>query len=171
MKYFILLQLIITMSLANIKNINSFEADFKQNVVNDKGVTLSYTGHIQAVKPQYALWNYITPVKKEIYVTEYKVTIIEPEIEQAIVKVINSDFDFFSIIEHAKKIEENIYSAKFKESVFKIKLHKETIESISYIDEFENQVVISFTNQKQNQSIDKSLFSPVIPPEFDTIRD
>ncbi len=171
MKYIFLLQLLATLSFANIENINSFEADFKQDVINEKGDLLSYSGHIHAKKPQLVLWNYVTPVKKEIYVSKYEVVIIEPEIEQAIVKVVNSDFDFFSMIKNAKKIGENSYSASFKDSIFKIKLFESKIESISYIDEFENSVKISFTNQEQDKEIDKGLFTPVIPQDFDVIRD
>lgn len=171
MKYIFLLQLLFTMSFANIEKINSFEADFKQDVTNDKGKVLSYTGHLQAIKPQSALWSYQTPIKKEIYVTAYKVVIIEPEIEQAIVKVIQNDFDFFSMIKNAIKIEENVYLATFKESNFTIKLKDSNIESISYVDEFENNVTISFTNQVQNRDINAKTFIGVIPAEYDIIRD
>ncbi|MEA1982611.1 MAG: LolA-like outer membrane lipoprotein chaperone [Campylobacterota bacterium] len=171
MKYFILLSLLTTLAFSNIENINSFEADFKQDITNDKGNVLSYEGHIQATKPQFALWDYTNPVNKMIYISEYKVTIIEPEIEQAIVKVISNDFDFFSMIKHAKKIKKDEYSAKFKESLYNIKLSESKIESISYIDEFENRVKILFTNQKQNEKIKQSVFTPIIPQEYDIIRD
>jgi len=171
LKYIFLLSLLVTLSFANIDAINSFEADFKQDVTNDKGNVLSYTGHIKAIKPQNALWSYQTPIQKEIYVTAYKVVIVEPEIEQAIVKVIQNDFDFFSMMKNAKEIKKNVYSATFKESKFTIKLKNAKIDSISYIDEFENSVVITFTKQIQNRNIDAKTFKVNIPMEYDIIRD
>jgi len=104
-------------------------------------------------------------------VTAYKVVIVEPEIEQAIVKVIQNDFDFFSMIKNAKEIEKDVYSATFKESKFIIKLKLKKIESISYIDEFENSVIITFTKQIQNREIDVKIFKATIPMEYDIIRD
>jgi len=171
LRYIFLLSFFATLSFANIDSINSFEADFRQDVTNDKGNVLSYSGHIKAIKPQNALWSYQIPIKKEIYVTAYKVVIIEPEIEQAIVKVIQNDFDFFSMIKNAKKIEKNVYSATFKESKFIIKLKQKKIESIAYIDEFENSVLITFTKQIQNRDIDAKTFQVSIPMEYDIIRD
>lgn len=171
MKFLLMMQLMALLLFANIEDINSFEADFKQDVVNEKGDLLSYTGHIQALKPQFAFWDYVAPVQKEIYVSAYKVVIIEPEIEQAIIRVIQNDFDFFSMMHQAKKIDKNTYSAVFKESQFTIKLKDSKIESISYQDEFENSVKISFTKQKQNGEINKKLFIPKIPLDYDVIRD
>jgi len=171
LRYIFLLSFLATLSFANIDSIYSFEADFRQDVTNDKGNVLSYTGHIKAIKPQNALWSYQTPIKKEIYVTAYKVVIVEPEIEQAIVKVIQNDFDFFSMIKNAKEIEKNVYSASFKESKFIIKIKQKKIESIAYIDEFENSVLITFTQQIQNRDIDLKTFRVSIPMEYDIIRD
>jgi outer membrane lipoprotein carrier protein len=45
------------------------------------------------------------------------------------------------------------------------------VESISYKDEFENQIEIVFKNQIQNESIEKDLFVPKIPKDFDVIKD
>jgi len=171
LRYIFLLSLLVTLSFANIEAINSFEADFKQDVTNDKGNVLSYSGHIKAIKPQNALWSYQTPIKKEIYVTAYKVVIVEPEIEQAIVKVIQNDFDFFSMIKNAKEIKKDVYIATFKESKFTIKLNRKKIESIAYIDEFENHVLITFTKQIQNRDIDANTFQVSIPMGYDIIRD
>ena len=171
LRYIFLLSLLITLSFGDINAINSFEADFKQDVTNDKGNVLSYSGHIKAIKPQNALWSYQTPIKKEIYVTAYKVVIVEPEIEQAIVKVIQNDFDFFSMIKNAKEIKKDIYIATFKESKFTIKLKNKKIKSIAYIDEFDNSVLITFTKQTQNRDIDAKIFQVSIPMEYDIIRD
>jgi len=149
---------------------NSFEADFQQKITDDKNATLTYKGHIQAKKPQYALWEYKEPVEKSIYITSRKVTIIEPELEQVIIKYISSDFDFFSMMQHAKKIDENSYLAHFKEVKYKINVKDGEIISISYRDEFDNSVTILFTNQVKNRTLKKELFEPKIPLDFDIIQ-
>jgi len=171
MKYLLTLLLSFTLSFASFDTINSFEADFTQSVTDDKNKSLVYEGHIIASKPQNAVWNYTKPIKKDVYINRFDVTVIEPEIEQVIIRKIESNFDFFSMIENAKRIEENKYLANYKESKFTITTNGKLIESISYIDEFENKVKIVFKKQKQNQEINFELFIPRYPIEFDIIRD
>ena len=171
MKHIILYLLLSTFLLASIDNINSFEADFIQSVTDDKGKTLTYKGHVRAIKPQHALWNYTEPISKDIYINSRSVTLIEPEIEQAIIRRIESNFDFFKMIKKAKKTGENSYIASFQNSKFKINMKNNLIKSISYNDEFDNSVEILFEKQKQNIEIDKNIFTPYIPLDFDIIRD
>ncbi|QSZ41811.1 outer membrane lipoprotein chaperone LolA [Sulfurimonas aquatica] len=171
MKYILLLQLLFSVNYANISDINDFEADFEQSIKDEKNTELKYRGHIQASKPQFAFWNYTSPISKKIYITSNEIIIIEPEIEQVIIKKINSDFDFFSMIKNAKQISENEYVTLYKESIFKISTKESFIESISYKDEFDNDVKIVFSKQLQNKKIDLSVFNPAIPSEYDVIRD
>jgi len=163
--------LIYTLSFASIEEIHSFNANFIQNITNDKGTTLSYSGKVTALQPKYAHWQYMKPVKKDIYINTNRVTIIEPEIEQVIVKHISSDFNFFTMMRHAKQITKNSYVALFKDIKYTILLKDKNIESISYKDEFDNQVLIHFSKQKQNSKIDKKIFTPNIPLEYDIIQD
>jgi outer membrane lipoprotein carrier protein len=163
--------MLITQSFASLEEINSFEADFIQSVTDDKDKSLVYNGHIMASKPQNVIWNYTKPITKDVYINRFNVTIIEPEIEQVIIKKIESNFNFFNMIKNATKIEKNIYETHYKESKFIIITKNELIESISYIDEFENSVKIIFKNQKQNKKIDENLFIAEYPLEFDVIRD
>ena len=154
-----------------INNINSFEADFTQSVTDDKNASLNYSGHISAQKPQNAIWNYIQPIKKDVYINQFSVTIVEPEIEQVIIRKIESNFDFFMMIKNAVKIDKNTYKANYKESKFIIIIENNLIKSISYKDAFENDVKIVFKNQKQNIKIDDEVFVAKYPLEFDIIRD
>jgi outer membrane lipoprotein carrier protein len=55
--------------------------------------------------------------------------------------------------------------------LFTITTKDKLIETISYMDEFENKVKIVFENQKQNEEINIDLFIPNYPLEFDIIRD
>ena len=171
MRYVFLLQLICAIAAASINDIIFFEANFQQNITDDKGKVLSYIGILKAAKPQSALWTYLKPVKKEIYIADAKVVIIEPELEQVIIKRIDENFDFFSIIKNAKKINKNIYLAKFQNSEFLITESNSKIESIAYKDELDNSVEILFTNQIQNVEISKKVFIPTIPQDFDIIQD
>ncbi len=171
MKHFFLLMSINIALFASLEEITSFEADFTQSITDEKNKTINYNGHIVASKPQNARWSYFKPVKKEVYINNFDVTIVEPEIEQVIIRKIESNFDFFKMISKAKKIEENKYLAHYKDSKFTIIKKGALIESISYLDEFENRVKIIFKNQKQNQKINEAVFRPFFPLEFDIIRD
>ncbi len=171
MKQNFLLLFLTTASLANLGNIQSFEADFKQNIVDDKNKTIAYYGHVKAMRPQYALWTYTKPIDKRVYILQNQAIIVEPELEQAIIKKIGNNFDFFQLIQHAQKLDKNRYLAHYNNTTFIIKTKGNTITSIAYKDEFENKVTIDFTHQIVNKKIDKKDFSPNIPDEYDLIRD
>ena len=104
MKYIFTLLLSFTLCFASFDTISSFEADFTQSVTDDKDKALVYQGHIVASKPQNAVWNYNKPIKKDVYINSFNVTVVEPEIEQVIIRQIESNFDFFTMIENAKEI-------------------------------------------------------------------
>lgn len=171
MKHLFILLLLFTSGFASLDEINSFEADFTQSVTDENNKILSYSGSIVASKPQNVMWNYMKPIKKNVYINSRSVVIVEPEIEQVIIKEIESNFNFFNMIKNAKQIKENTFVAHYKESVFTITTKDDFIKSISYVDEFENKVTITFENQKQNESIDSTVFVPKIPNDFDIIRD
>jgi len=171
MKYIILLIFFYTLGFASIKEINSFEANFTQSITDDKNKTLIYSGHVIASKPQNALWNYTKPIQKNIYISEFSVTIIEPEIEQVIIRRISSNFDIFKMIKNAKEVKKDRYLAIYKDVKFNITIKNNLINSISYKDKFDNDVKIIFKNQKQNKKIDKKIFYPKIPVEYDIVRD
>jgi len=172
LKYPLLFIILITSILnASIDNIKSFEADFTQNIKDEKDKILKYTGHVYASKPQLAKWEYITPVEKSIFISPFTITIVEPEIEQVIIRKIKSNFNFFQLIKNAKEIKKNIYEASYKNTIFTITKENKFIKSITYIDEFENKVTILFSNQKQNHDINLEVFTPKYPLEYDIIRD
>ncbi len=160
-----------TLSFASFENIYSFKADFLQSITDDKNATLSYNGTIKAKKPQEAVWNYLLPIKKDVYIDKYQVIVVEPEIEQVIIRNIKSSFDFFQIIQNTQKISENKYAGFYKETQFFISTENNLIKSIFYKDSFENNVNIIFTNQEQNIKIDEKVFVAKYPLEFDIIRD
>ena len=171
MKPKILLLFMATAAFASLNNINSFEADFKQNIVDDQNKTIAYYGHVKATKPQYALWTYTKPIDKQVYILENQAIIVEPELEQAIIKKIGNNFDFFRLIKNAKRIKDDVYLARYNNTTFIITTQKNSILSIAYKDEFENSVTIDFSNQIVNKKMNKKGFAPTIPDEYDIIRD
>jgi outer membrane lipoprotein carrier protein len=172
MKFIIFITSFFICLYADLSSVNSFEADFSQVVQDENNQTLTYKGHIIATKPQYALWEYKTPIEKNIYISRYRLTVIEPEIEQVIKKSISSEFDFFKMLQHATKIDDTTYTTQLQNTLYKITLvDQNSIESISYKDNFENSVKITFSNQKINQKIDTKRFIPNIPIDFDIINE
>jgi len=148
---------------------NSYEADFRQVVTNDKGNTLEYSGHIKAMKPQYALWEYLKPSSKLIYINKNMATIIEPDLEQVIVKKLHNSIDFFKIIKNARKIDKNKYVAEFQSVHYTINIIDSDLKSIEYKDQLDNAILINFTKQVVNKAMSIKEFEPFIPSEYDLI--
>lgn len=171
MKKLLFLALLGVSAQANIDALQYFEADFSQNIVDDQNKTIIYNGHVKAAKPQYALWEYKSPVDKKVYILPHEVVIVEPELEQAIVKKIGDNFDFFSLIKHAKKIDKNHYIAYFKEKNYFITMNGDKLVSIRYKDDFDNGVTIGFKNAAVNEKINKEEFTPHIPDDYDIIKE
>ena len=171
MKRIVLAALLVTSSYAGLKDIYSFEADFTQNIIDDKDAKIKYSGHVSATKPRFALWQYLKPVEKSVYILSNKIVMIEPEIEQVIIKRIDQNFDLFEVIKNAKEIAKNRYTAQFNNKSYTIEMNGDVIEEISYQDELENDVKILFSNQKVNKVIAPKKFIPIIPDEFDVIRE
>jgi outer membrane lipoprotein carrier protein len=155
---------------ADLSTINSFEADFTQTINNENTKELRYKGHMIATKPQYALWSYLSPVKKDIYISMYKLTTIEPDMEQVIIQNISSEFNLFTMLKDAKKIKKDTYTTQINNVKYTIKTKNDTIiTSISYTDELDYKINIIFTNQELNKKIDVKLFHPQIPSGYDII--
>lgn len=171
MRYILIPLALFSLSFASIENISSFKADFVQSVTDEKNKVLHYNGNVIALKPQNALWKYSKPVTKDVYMSPQTIVIIEPEIEQVIIRKVESNFDFFNMISHAKKIGENRYETSFQNTKFNIKTKNEVVQSITYKDEFENKIEIVFTNQTQNEAVDKDIFIPKIPEGYDVVTD
>ncbi|QFR49309.1 outer membrane lipoprotein chaperone LolA [Sulfurimonas lithotrophica] len=171
MKLFLTILFIAVHTYASLSEINTFEADFTQSITDEKNKVLKYNGHITASKPKSATWQYHYPIEKKIYINNFEATIVEPEIEQVIIRRIESEFDFFQLIKKAKKINENSFLTVYNNTEYIIKVQNNLVESISFLDQFENKVKIEFSNQKQNHKIDTSVFTPKYPMDFDIVND
>ncbi|MFA6761041.1 MAG: LolA-like outer membrane lipoprotein chaperone [Sulfuricurvum sp.] len=171
MKTIASLMLLCSLLFASLQDLESFEANFQQTITDEKDQAVSYSGSIVAKKPRNAIWKYTSPIKKEIYINSYEVVVIEEDLEQVIIKKLDQNLDLLAILSSAKKIDSNSYKTTVNGVDFLITQSGELLESISYKDEFENRIKITFSNQKQNKSVDESIFVPSFSLEFDIIRE
>ena len=171
-KFTILFLIAITTFLeAGVKDLESFEAEFVQVITNPNGKKLVYNGNFRAKKNNLALWNYELPIKKIIYYYKNEVSIVEPELEQVVVTKIDKKQNLLYILNKAKKIKPNVYTANCCGAKYYIYMQSgKGIKKIQYKDRLGNLSVISFSNQKVNKQIDDKIFKPNIPKHFDVMK-
>lgn len=171
MKYIFLLTLLFGSLFAFGENIQNFEADFTQTITDEENKTLTYKGTMHAMRPNSVLWRYREPINKKIYINSKRAVIVEPELEQAIIKQLDGEIDFFGILSSAQTLEQGHYTASYKGITFILKESDGVIDSLSYTDTLENRVQIRFSKQKQNRPMEPELFTPRVPKEFDIIKE
>ncbi|AXH09955.1 cell envelope biogenesis protein LolA [Malaciobacter halophilus] len=161
----------LTFSFANVfKNIKSFKADFIQTIKNSSNSNIEYKGEVFIKNSGKVLWKYKKPIIKNVYINENFAIIDEPELEQAIFTSLDSKINLIKLLNGAKKITTNKYKAKLYETEYEIVVKNDKISKISYIDELENQVLITFSNIEQNIQLKDSLFKFTAPKYYDIIR-
>jgi len=170
-RFFLLSTLISVSIFAAPKDLNSFNSRFEQTIVDDNGKTIRYSGELWAAKPQNALWVYQKPIQKSVYVNAQKITVIEPQIEQVTLRTLDNEIDFLQIIQKAKRVDDEHYAATIKGQTYTILFKNDTLNAISYTDGYDNRVTIKFLSPIQNKAIELSRFKPVIPADFDIIKD
>jgi len=171
MKILIFITIFIPALFGFSESLYSFSALFEQRIVDDQNKTITYHGQVWAKRPDKALWKYSDPIEKDVYVHGHQVVMVEPDLEQAIIKKISNDIDLFALIASAKPIGNETYKAHYADQIFTIRLKRGIIEHIEYLDPFENRVSITFTDQKQNKNIDDDKFFALIPKAYDIIKD
>jgi len=150
--------------------LNTIESDFIQTIVDDHNKSIIYEGKLWAKKPSLAHWNYSKPIEKDIYMLHSKVTIIEPDLEQVIIKDIGDNIDIIAIISNSKKLAPEHYVAKYNEKDYHIYLDKKVLKSLQYMDDFDNKTAIDFINMRQNIDINETNLRAVIPKDYDIIK-
>ncbi len=149
----------------------SFSADFNQSIKDEHNKTITYEGSVITKRPNFALWHYKKPVNKKIYVYHDVVTVIEPEMEQAIIKRVTDNIDIFTIINNAAKIDANHAEAHYNDQKFLLTFNNNhLLSSIFYRDELDNKVTINFSKQRSNLEINSTLFKATIPQSYDIIK-
>ncbi|MCH5336784.1 MAG: outer membrane lipoprotein chaperone LolA, partial [Campylobacter sp.] len=146
----------------------NFSSDFTQNV-SSKNSKITYSGHFVLTQDK-AFWSYEKPAKKEIYINKNQITIVEHDLEQVIFSSLDKIPNLNEIFKLAKKIAPNELEAKYENVKYKIFLENNEVKSISYQDEFENDILITLFKQKKNTSINEAIFTPKIPKNYDLVR-
>lgn len=170
MHYLFLLLLWTTSLFALETSLQSFDAQFEQRITDENNKSVVYTGHVWASRPDQVLWHYTEPVEKSIYIAQNTVIIIEPELEQAIIRTLNEDIDLLTILSRAKKISDCSYETSYHSQRFLIELDNEVLHAIHYKDSFDNRITLTFSHQQQNIPIAPQKFHPTIPTDYDIIR-
>jgi len=171
MKYLIIMIVSISSLFAFGENLQSFQADFIQKITDEEKKTLTYAGTIKSKRPNLVLWHYTDPINKKIYINEKRAVIVEPELEQAIIKRLQGEIDFFGILASAVYVDATHYKASYKGIDFVLKEVNGVIESLEYTDQLENKVLITFSKQRQNRPLENALFTPKVPKYFDVIQE
>jgi len=154
----------------NLNDINSFEASFKQSIINNSNKEIVYTGKIYMKKPFSIVWRYNEPMEKFVYIQNSKVTIIEPELEQAIISKLDKEFNLLELLNNSTQISPTQYLSTFNNIDYKLTIIDDTLKEIQYKDSIDNNILISFSNIQQNQPILDTVFSYTIPTQYDIIR-
>lgn len=169
-KLFLLLVVTIHLNANNFQDIKTFEANFTQTIQNPSGTEVFYNGLIHIKEPNSVLWEYKKPINKSVYVKKYTITIIEPELEQAVVTKLDKEINFLGLLKKATKISNNKYLSVFNNISYTLTLQNNLLTNIQYKDELENNINIEFKNVVQNHTIDDKVFKFTIPYEYDVIK-
>lgn len=168
MKFVILSFIFMVQVFALDLNFTSFSSDFTQEVVS-KDSKLTYKGNFIITQDQ-AFWSYQSPTQKEIYIDKKDIVIIEHDLEQVIFSKLENIPNLNEIFKNAKQTQKGQYKARYENIDYFLKLENDEIKSVSYKDDFDNEVAIYFFKQVKNTKIDPKIFIPQIPSHYDKMR-
>ena len=154
----------------DIKNLDSFFGNFKQTITSDSKSVIEYSGKVFIKKSGKILWQYETPIKKNVYIDNTMAIVDEPELEQAIFTKLDNEINIIKLLNEAKKIDNENYVSTINGIKYSIKVQDNKISKITYKDELDNLVNINFLNIVQNGDIADEIFKFIIPSHYDVIR-
>ncbi len=171
MKLLIGLFFTVFISFANdFKDITTFQASFHQSIINNSGNEIIYTGEIYIKYPALILWKYQDPIEKLVYITNTNVTIIEPDLEQAIISTLEKEINIIKLLKDSSLISNNRYKSTLYNTDYILTIDNNIFQKIEYKDELDNKIAITFSNIHQDQTINNDIFKFKIPYEYDIIR-
>ncbi|PAF44973.1 LolA-like outer membrane lipoprotein chaperone [Helicobacter sp. 11S02629-2] len=174
-KYLSTLALLFTLFISaafgeTLTHIKSFKANFTQEIQGEIGAkSIFYKGTLEATSTNLALWNYTLPFKKQVYIEHGKAYIYEPMLNQVTIGSFDSQADFLGVLKNAKKIDENTYEATINKHVYTLKLKDSKPFTLSYTDDLGNNAIITFSNVKLNEKLDKADFDFKIPEDAEIV--
>jgi len=149
----------------DLQDIKTYKADFKQTVINESNKELKYEGTLFIDSVGKVLWQYKTPIIKNVYLLKNSVIIDEPELEQAIYTKLENGIDFINLLKKAQKIDNNHFRAKVKDIDYDISLKNGKIDLVTYKDQLGNSVIIKLNNSEKNIPLENEIFT-FLPPEY-----
>ncbi|HIP13306.1 MAG TPA: cell envelope biogenesis protein LolA [Arcobacter sp.] len=155
---------------SDIINLKSYSSMFTQTITNSSNSKIIYNGNLYIDNNSNILWRYTKPIRKDVYINDLNVMIVEPELEQVITSKISEELNLFNILNSSKKIDNQTYQNKVNNIKYTIIVKNKILTTIKYTDEIDNKVNISFTNTSNDIQLDESLFTFDIPKYYDIIR-
>jgi outer membrane lipoprotein-sorting protein len=149
-----------------------YKCNFQQTIQEKKNNKIQYNGILYYENKKNIKWKYLEPISKEIIIKNNKIFIIEPDLEQVIIKKNNSNKNIFSLLKTIKK--NNIKNFKYKlindNIEYNILFNKQYIPiEIKYIDTLDNNINIKFFNLIYNMKNIQNQFDFFIPDDYDII--
>lgn len=151
---------------ANELEFNTLKSNFIQSVTSEKK-TINYEGNFIITKNR-AYWHYKKPTKKDIFIINNKVTIIEPDLEQAIYTNLKNTPNLNEILGRAKEVN-NHFETIYDGIKYFIFLKNSLPYQIQYNDKIDNKVVLTFINPIKNSQVNQEFLTPKIPKNYDII--
>ncbi|MGL2571244.1 LolA-like outer membrane lipoprotein chaperone [Helicobacter pylori] len=139
-----------------LQNLQSFSASFKQVLKNEK--PLVYYGILKAKAPNWALWVYEKPLKKEIYMNDKEVVVYEPNLFQATITPLKDKTDFFTILKQLKKQADGSFKTTINKTTYRLTFKDGKPFSLEFRDEMNNLVTITFSQAEINPKIPNEIF-------------
>ncbi|CAM2779443.1 LolA-like outer membrane lipoprotein chaperone [Helicobacter burdigaliensis] len=149
--------------------IQSLEANFIQTLTLEDNHKISYEGKIFLKSPKSALWQYTSPIVKEVYIEGNTLIIYEPKLEQATFSTLKKELNLLTLLKEAKKIDTNHYEATLSNQVYFIELKNDLPSIIRYTDELNNKVEIQLKDTKINELKNENIFDFTPPSNIDVI--
>lgn len=139
-------------------NLKSLKADFKQEIKGERGaIPVIYEGRFYAANNKVK-WEYLTPLKKEIYLEKSAAYIYEPALKQVTLGKLKENIDFIQILKRVKKNAKGEYETTIADVKYTLIAKDSKPYLLSYIDSLDNQIRILFTNVQMNVAIDANVF-------------
>ena len=160
MKALIIIFILLCNLLATNLSVQTYQANFIQLITNPSNKTIKYEGKIYIKQPTKMLWQYKTPIRKNVYMNKLRVIIDEPELEQAIFTQLTDEINLIDFLNNPDLVDDK-YKLTFKEKL---------LTQIEYSDEMENNIIVKFTNIKLNEKISDQLFQFIAPLDYDIIK-
>lgn len=173
-----------------LKNFNSLESNFIQQIINENGEVLEKSeGVLQLQKPGKFNWTYTTPYAQKIISNGDVIWMYDEDLEQITIRNIGNELDEtpagiilgnnninehfvqvnIGVIEGYNWIELTPRSPETQYQNIRIGFHNAQLGMMIIVDSLGQTTRIDFINVKKNTDLPPSSFEFVVPPDIDVI--